>query len=169
MDEINVGILTVSDRCFKGEYEDKSGPSIIDFLTQDKKLNEFVKLMTFTTQIVDDEEEKIYSTLLDWTDNKGLNLIFTTGGTGFTPRDVTPEATRRVIKREAQGLIIAMMTHSLQITPFAMLSRAVAGIRDKTLIVNLPGSEKACKENLEAIIKSIPHALLQLNDLKKGH
>lgn len=166
MEELTVGVLTVSDRCFIGEYQDKSGPAIIEFLTQDTKLNDFAKLMTFTTQIVDDDEDKIYSTLVDWVEDKRINLIFTTGGTGFTPRDVTPEATKRVIQKESMGLVIAMMTHSLEITPYAMLSRAVAGIRNQTLIVNLPGSVKACRENLEAIHKALPHALLQLNGLK---
>ena len=116
--------------------------------------------------IVPDEQLVIAGTLLTWADEVGLDLILTTGGTGFAPRDVTPEATRDVIEREAPGLAEAMRATSLMITPHAMLSRAVAGIRGKTLIVNLPGSPKAVRENLDTILPALPHAIELLQGRK---
>ena len=117
--------------------------------------------------IVPDEREIIAATLSTWADDAGLDLVLTTGGTGFATRDVTPEATRDVIDREAPGLAEAMRAASLQITPHAMLSRAVAGIRGTTLIVNLPGSPKAVRENLETILPARPHAI-ELLEGRKG-
>jgi molybdenum cofactor synthesis domain-containing protein len=148
-----VGILTCSDRASAGVYEDKSSPVICQIVTE--KLNGLVA----QTAIVPDEVEVIKETLLDWVDRHHLDLIFTTGGTGFAPRDVTPEATRLVIQREAPGLVWAMLRDSLAVTPHAMLSRMAAGIRGQTLIVNLPGSPKAARENLESILPALPHAL----------
>ena len=122
--------------------------------------------------IVPDEVTLIKSTLVEWVDQYHLDLILTTGGTGFAPRDVTPEATRLVIQKEAPGLVFAMLRDSLAITPHAMLSRMVAGIRGQTLIVNLPGSPKAARENLASILPALPHALQLLRDdptAEKGH
>jgi len=121
---------------------------------------------------VPDEREQIEKTLIEWADARHLNLIITTGGTGFAPRDVTPEATRAVIDREAPGLAEAMRAASLRVTPYAMLSRAVCGIRARTLIVNLPGNPKAVKENLEILCPVLPHALdllIDAPDAGAGH
>jgi molybdopterin adenylyltransferase len=157
---IRVGILTVSDRGFRGEYRDLSGPVIRELVTG--RLGAAVELEA----IVPDDRPAIAATLRIWSDEAGLDLVVTTGGTGFAPRDVTPEATRDVIEREAPGLAETMRAASLCLTPHAMLSRAVAGIRGQTLIVNLPGSPKAARENLETILPALPHAVELLQGLK---
>ena len=157
---IKVGILTVSDRCSRGEAEDTSGEalsaSIGTLLPSSWVLAE--------RACVPDEEDHIYGKLVSWSDQKGVNLILTTGGTGFAKRDVTPEATERVIEKRAPGLTQLMMAKSLEVTPTAVLSRAAAGIRGKTLIVNLPGSKKASTECLSFIAKALPHAVELLTD-----
>jgi molybdenum cofactor synthesis domain-containing protein len=155
---IRVGILTVSDRASRGEYEDRSGPAIRQFVVE--RLGGAVAL----SAIVPDERERIASTLRAWCDEARLDLILTTGGTGFAPRDVTPEATRDVLEREAPGLAEAMRAAGLKKTPHAMLTRAVCGIRGRTLIINLPGSPKAALENLETVAPALPHGLALLRE-----
>lgn len=155
-----VGILTVSDRGYLGQYRDLSGPVIHELVTG--RLGATVELEA----IVPDERNVIAGTLLVWADEVGLDLVLTTGGTGFGPRDVTPEATLDVVQRAAPGLAEAMRAASLAITPHAVLSRAAAGIRGHTLIVNLPGSPKAARENLETILPALPHALELLHGEK---
>jgi molybdenum cofactor synthesis domain-containing protein len=151
MDNIKAGIITVSDRSSRVERDDLSGPEI-------RKWCEKMKITADTELIVPDELEVIKKALIELSD-KGIDLILTTGGTGFAPRDVTPEATRAVIEKEAPGFAEVMRMRSLQITPHAMLSRAVSGIRKNSLIINLPGSPKGVRENLEFIEKGIPLAL----------
>ncbi len=165
-DQPQVGILTISDRSSRGERPDASGPVIRHMVV------ERLKWVVAIEQIVPDERAVIGDILRAWCDDLQLNLILTTGGTGFAPRDVTPEATRDVIEREAPGLAEAMRADSLQKTPHAMLSRAVCGLRGRTLIVNLPGSPKAVRENLETILPAIPHAidlLREAPDTEAGH
>ena len=154
---MRVGILTVSDRAARGELEDASGPALMQLV---QETGWFVTI----TALVPDEESAIRDKLMIWADAAELDVILSTGGTGFAPRDVTPEATRAVIERETPGLAEAMRAASLKVTPHAMLSRIVTGIRKKTLIINLPGSPKGAVENLQVVIPVLPHAIQLLRD-----
>jgi molybdenum cofactor synthesis domain-containing protein len=150
---MRVGVLTVSDRAAGGIYADRSGPAVSELLASVPA----VEVVRYA--VVPDSPNEIRQTLLAWADDDRLDVILTTGGTGFAPADVTPEVTRAIIEREAPGLVFAMLQQSLAITPHAMLSRPVAGIRGHTLIVNLPGSPKAARENLSSILPALPHAV----------
>ncbi|XP_076833681.1 gephyrin a isoform X15 [Brachyhypopomus gauderio] len=158
--QIRVGILTVSDSCFRNLAEDRSGMNLKDLVHDPSLLGGIISAY----KIVPDEIDEIKETLVDWCDEKELNLILTTGGTGFAPRDVTPEATREVIEREAPGMALAMLMGSLNVTPLGMLSRPVCGIRGKTLIINLPGSKKGSQECFQFILPALPHAIDLLRD-----
>ena len=162
---MKIGILTVSDKGARGEREDRSGPAI-------REIMEAAGGEIIRARIVPDEQDEIRAALVEWSD-EGLDLILTTGGTGFSPRDWTPEATKAVIERETPGIAEAMRRAGQAKTPTAMLSRAAAGIRKRTLIVNLPGSEKAVRESLEAILPALPHGVEVLkgtaSDCAKPH
>lgn len=155
-EHISVGIITVSDRASRGEREDLSGPEI-------RLWAQRWGYAVLLEAVIPDEFDAIRTKLIACADS-GIELIFTTGGTGFAPRDVTPEATSSVIERFAPGFGEAMRRASMEITPHAMLSRAVCGIRKKSLIINLPGSPKAVRENLAVIENAIPHAILLLRN-----
>lgn len=162
---IQIAILTVSDRSFRGEREDLSGPALG---VEAEKLGWEVA----RTAIVPDEIDEIAKTLAEWADSRLADVILTSGGTGFAPRDVTPEATRQVVERLTPGLDEAIRAASLQITQHAMLSRAVSGIRKATLIVNLPGSPRGVVETLAVIAPVLPHAVELLRedrDAEQGH
>jgi len=147
-----LGILTISDKGSRGEREDESGRAIEELLAAlDARVVKY--------DIVPDEREVISGRLVEWADKEGIDLIITTGGTGLGPRDVTPEATFVVLDRMAPGFTEAMRVESLKKTPAAMLSRAVAGIRGGSLIINLPGSPRAVRECLEVILPALPHAM----------
>jgi molybdopterin adenylyltransferase len=154
---IRTAILTVSDRSHRGERTDLSGPAL-------KEAVDKIGWSLVSYTIVPDDLAEIQRILLDWCNAGMLDLILTSGGTGFAPRDVTPEATQLVIERSAPGLAEVMRSESLKVTKHAMLSRAVAGIRGRTLIVNLPGSPKAALENLATIASVIPHAIELLQE-----
>ncbi|XP_071600464.1 gephyrin isoform X1 [Heliangelus exortis] len=171
--QIRVGVLTVSDSCFRNLAEDRSGINLKDLVQDPSLLGGTISAY----KIVPDEIDEIKETLIDWCDEKELNLILTTGGTGFAPRDVTPEkfptfplcglqrgATKEVIEREAPGMALAMLMGSLNVTPLGMLSRPVCGIRGKTLIINLPGSKKGSQECFQFILPALPHAIDLLRD-----
>ncbi|KAM4529721.1 gephyrin b isoform 10-T10 [Fundulus diaphanus] len=151
---------TVSDSCFRNLAEDRSGINLKDLVHDPSLLGGMIAAY----KIVPDEIDEIKETLVDWCDEKELNLILTTGGTGFAPRDVTPEATKEVIEREAPGMSLAMLMGSLNVTPLGMLSRPVCGIRGKTLIINLPGSKKGSQECFQFILPALPHAIDLLRD-----
>lgn len=148
---IDIGVLTISDRASRGEREDLSGIIIKELMG---KISGNVK----EYRICSDDLKDIKENLIDMC-NLNLDIVLTTGGTGFSPRDNTPEATLEVIERQVPGLPEVMRQKSLEITPYAMLSRAQAGIRKNTLIINLPGSPKAVRENIEAILDALPHAV----------
>ena len=154
---IRFGILTLSDRSSRGEREDSSGPALARLILAEN-------WSVIYQQLLPDNESSIRDLLIQWADGGAVDVILTTGGTGFALRDVTPEATRAVIDRESPGLAEAMRAASLKITPHAMLSRIVTGIRKKTLIINLPGSPKGAVENLQVVMPVLPHAVQLLKD-----
>jgi len=147
-----VGILTISDKGARGDRQDKSGEVIREILPG-------IGAHVVNYDVIPDEKELIVKKLVKWADEDNLDILITTGGTGLTPRDVTPEATLAVVDRIVPGFAEAMRAESLKKTPHAMLSRAVVGTRGKCLIINLPGSPKAVRECLEVILPALPHAI----------
>lgn len=146
------GVVTVSDKGSRGEREDLSGREVV-------RLLEELPISVRETVIIPDEQDQIRQTLIELADGKKLDLIVTTGGTGVTPRDVTPDATLEVIDKALPGMAEAMRQESLKKTPHAMISRAVVGIRGQTLIINLPGSPRSVRENLAVVLPALKHAL----------
>ena len=147
-----VGIITSSEKGYRGEREDKSGQVIEEIVSQ----NGFKVIKKV---VLPDEKDLLEKEMINMCDNLNVNLLLTTGGTGFSKRDITPEATKSVIEREALGIVEAIRFYSLQITKRAMLSRATSGIRQNTLIINLPGSPKACKEALDFVLDDVKHGI----------
>ena len=145
-------VITVSDKGFRGERVDTSGPNLVEIL-KDRGFD-----VTYTT-IIPDEREMIKAELIKCADERKIALVLTTGGTGFSPRDITPEATMEVVERPTPGIPEAMRAESMRITPKGCLSRSAAGIRKRTLIINLPGSKKASAENILAVIGPVQHGL----------
>ncbi len=152
---LTCGVLTLSDKGFHGQREDGSGPLLQEILA-----GQGFRIAAYT--ILPDREELIAATLIDWVEQKQLDLIVTTGGTGVSPSDRTPEATRRVIEREVPGLAEAMRQASLAQTVQAVWSRGIAGIRGQSLIINLPGSKKAAQENLAAVLPALEHGIRKM-------
>lgn len=149
------GILTISDKGARGERDDTSGAAIREMLSA-------LEVAVERYEVIPDDRAPITQRLIAWADDDGLDLIVTTGGTGLGPRDTTPEATREAIDYEAPGMAEAMRLEGLKHTPMAMLSRAVVGVRGRTLIVNLPGSPRGVRENLSVLLPVLPHALEML-------
>jgi molybdopterin adenylyltransferase len=152
---LHAGIITVSDRSAQGLRKDSSGPRLVEFL-------ESHGIRVEWTEVVPDEEPQIRRVLTHLADVNGADLILTTGGTGLSPRDVTPEATLAVVHRVVPGMAEAMRAASLAKTPHAMISRAVAGVRGKTLIINLPGSPRGALENLQVVLPALEHAIAKI-------
>ena len=149
---IRAAVITVSDACSRGEREDASGATLVQLLND-------AGATIVERKILSDDLDPLAQTLLEFAERDEINLIITTGGTGLGPRDNTPEATQRVIEREAPGIAEAIRTESLKVTPMAMISRGVCGVRSRTLIINLPGSPKAVKESFAVIAPVLSHAL----------
>jgi molybdopterin adenylyltransferase len=153
--DLRIGILTVSDRAWRGEREDASGPALENAIIEQG-------WQVVSKAVVPDDLITLRDLLVSWVDSEEMDIILTTGGTGFSPRDVTPEATRSVIQRVAPGIAEAMRAAGLQVTPHSMLSRGIAGIRNKTLIINLPGSPKGAVESLQIVKSVLEHAIALL-------
>ncbi len=154
---IRFGIITLSDRSARGEREDASAPALASFLQAEN-------CPVLKRLILPDDESALRQTLAEWADSDELDVILTTGSTGFSPRDIAPEATKAVVEKDAPGLAEAMRAQSLTKTKHAMLSRAAAGIRGRTLIINLPGSPRGALENLGFIFPALPHAVQLLRE-----
>lgn len=162
---LKCAILTVSDRSAAGIREDQSGPALAEAVADQG-------WQVCEKSIVPDEMEKIQKELISWADSGEIQVILTTGGTGFSPRDITPEATESILDRGTPGIAEAMRVASMKITPHAMLSRAAAGIRRNTLIINFPGSPKGALENFEVVAPVLPHAvdlLMESDQAESGH
>ncbi len=153
---LRAGVLTISDMAARGEREDTSGAAIHQLLTG-------IDIDVVKYEVAPDKRELTTERIIDWEDGAGLDLVVTTGGTGLGLRDVTPEATRDVIRYEVPGIAEAMRAQGLKTTPMSMLSRAVAGVRSHTLIINLPGSPKGVRENLSVVLPVLRHALALLS------
>jgi molybdenum cofactor synthesis domain-containing protein len=149
---IKAAVLTISDKCYKGGREDKSGKIVQELLH--KNSYEIVKY-----EIIPDELNLIKEKLVNYCDELKVDVVLTTGGTGFSPRDVTPEATQKIIEKEVPGISEAMRAEGFKKTKRAMLSRGISGIRERTLIINLPGSSRGAKESLEVILDELPHGI----------
>jgi molybdenum cofactor synthesis domain-containing protein len=154
---LRFGILTVSDRSARGERDDASGPVLQELVSSQG-------WVVVRREVLPDDRPALSAWLTKWADSGELDVILTTGGTGFSPRDISPEATQDVIDRPAPGLAEAMRAASLKVTAHAMLSRATAGIRAQTLIINLPGSPKGAAENFQVILPVLPHAIQLLSE-----
>lgn len=161
-DPIRVGVLTISDACAQGLREDGSGQVIVDWCSE-------YGYEVAVRATVPDETSRIVPLLLEWCDNLGADLVLTTGGTGVAPRDVTPEATAAVLERMAPGIAEALRAQGRESTPFASLSRGLAGIRGKTLVVNLPGSPGAVSDGLALLAPLVPHAVALIQDRDAPH
>jgi len=155
--DIRFGIITVSDRSYRGERPDQSGPALVEAIQAQG-------WQVVRIAVLPDDLPALVDLLTAWAEAGDLDVLLTTGGTGFSPRDVTPEATQAAIERPAPGLAEAMRSASLQKTPHAMLSRAMAGIRKRTLIINLPGSPGGAVENLQVVLPVLPHAVQLLRE-----
>ncbi|MBW2002918.1 MAG: MogA/MoaB family molybdenum cofactor biosynthesis protein [Deltaproteobacteria bacterium] len=153
---IKAGVLTISDKGFVGKRKDESGPLVAEILTK-------AGYIVAKQSIVPDDCEKIVECLITWVDKENLSLIVTTGGTGVSPTDITPEAMLKVIKYQIPGMAEAMRAASLTKTPHAMLSRAMVGVRGESLIINLPGSPEGAKENLAVILPALNHGLAKIS------
>lgn len=162
MDSIRAGVATISDKGAAGEREDISGPLLADLL---REMGAQIEQQV----IIPDERGQIEQLLIEWSDERSLDLIVTTGGTGATPRDVTPEATKAVIEREMPGIVEVLRFTGYQNTPLAVLSRGVAGLRGHTLIVNLPGSPGAVRDGMETLTPILPHAVRMARGEDTGH
>jgi molybdopterin adenylyltransferase len=154
---LRVAVLTVSDRSSEGIRPDAAGPALAEKVRR-------LSWLVVETAVCPDEEARIRERLIQWADGDAVDLILTTGGTGLAPRDVTPEATQAVVTRLVPGIPEAMRAHSLKKTPHAVISRGIAGVRGRALIINLPGSPKAAVENLEAVASALEHAVSKIQD-----
>ena len=159
---MRIALLTISDACLRGERQDSSGDAIVAWATSRQAA-------LTARELVADETVDIVRTLAEWCDRDVADLILTTGGTGLAPRDVTPEATRSVIEREAQGIAEELRRHGTASTPYAVLSRGLAGVRNKTLIVNLPGSPKGVEDSLKVLTPLVDHAIKLIRGESTSH